>query len=79
MTNIAWALGIVVVAILVGQWYPAVGGVIAMLPTKAIAYFVALSSNPDKMVIHAGVRGMLIATLCITVPFLLFLYWWTKP
>lgn len=72
------ALAIVMLAIFIGQWFPAMGGVIAMLPTKALAYALALSSNPDKAVLHQGVNGMLWGTLGITVPLLLGLWWFTK-
>lgn len=78
MMKFALPLALVILAILIGQYYPVVGGVVAMLPTKAVAYALALYGDPDKLVLHQGVQGMLLGTLGITVPFLLILWWLTK-
>ena len=53
---------IVVVAIVVGQSYPMLGGLIAMFPTKMFAY--AAASNPENAV--EGVRGLLIGSIAST-------------
>lgn len=72
------ALAVLALAVLVGQWWPAAGGVLAMLPIKVAGYALAMSGD-GREAVHAGAAGMLAGTLCITVPVLLLLWWWTLP
>lgn len=78
MTNILIACGILIVAALVARWNPMLGGIIAMLPTKAIGYTIILSGGLSAQTLQKGVEGMLIGTLCITVPVLVLLWLWAR-
>lgn len=78
MMNILTAVAIIIVAALVAMYSPMLGGVVAMLPTKAIGYTLILAGKNDPTTLKEGVRGMLIGTSCITMPLLIFLWWLTK-
>lgn len=78
MINISIAVGIIVIAALVSMYSPVLGGIVAMLPTKALGYTLILTGNADPHALKEGVRGMLIGTVCITLPVLILLWWWTK-
>lgn len=78
MLNLAIAIGVVVAAAVVARWSPALGGVVAMLPTKAIAFTIILMGANSHETLRAGVQGMLAGTLLTTLPLLLFLWWWTR-
>ena len=53
---------IVAVAILVGQSYPMLGGLIAMFPVKMFTY--AFAANPDGAI--EGMRGLFVGSLAST-------------
>jgi len=48
------------------------GGIIAMLPLKAVGMVFITSSD------HEAIKGMLIGTLTMTVPFLIIMYLMTR-
>lgn len=66
------AVALLAVAALVARWSPLLGGIIVMLPTKAVAYLIVTGAAP------AGVRGMLLGAVLITVPFLVGVWLWTE-
>jgi len=72
VTQFLATVALLAVAALVATKSMILGGIIAMLPLKAMGMYVITSGD------HAAVKGMLIGTLTITIPVLIAMYWWTK-
>jgi len=72
MTQFFVTVALLAVAALVATKSMILGGIIAMLPLKAMGMFMITEGD------HEAVRGMLIGTLTITIPVLIAMYWWTK-
>lgn len=66
--NFLSAVAVLAVAAIAARWYPFLGGIIAMFPVKAIGYIIITGADQE------GIKGMLIGTLVMTVPFLVIAY-----